>query len=258
MALFAGFPLLQVLLNSFKVDSEAQTRPLGLPKEWIFTNYKDTWEIGGYARAYFNTLMIAFFVVIFVVVLVGFSSYALSKLEFKGREFFTAYFFVAISIPGFSHIVPDYFLFNKLGLIDSRWGLIIVYVAIIIPFSVLLLKNFLAGIPRELEEAAKIDGCNEIDALVHVTFPIAKPIVMTVALLAVVRVWNEFLWANTFIQTDELKNVSTRFVKFVGEYNRNMARIYTASVIAIAPVIVMYTLFSKKFIEGMTSGSVKG
>lgn len=257
MALFAAVPLVQVLLNSFRSDREVKTMPLGLPKVWV-DNYSDTWKIGGYARAYFNSFFTAVVVILAVLVLVGLGAYAICKLEFRLKGFFIAYFFVAISLPGFLYIVPDYFAMNRLGLIDTRWSLIIVYTAMQIPFNMLLLRTFLAGIPRELEEAAKIDGCNELWSFLKVTLPIAKPMFLTITILVFVNVWNEFLWSNTFITSEHLKLVATRFVKFTGEYGSNMARIYTASVITIGPVIVLYLLFSRQFIEGMTSGSVKG
>lgn len=258
MALFAAVPLLQVLLNSFRTDREVKSMPLGLPKEWVFNNYGETWDIGGYGTAYFNSLFTAFVVIAIVLVVVGLGAYAICKLDFKLKGFFTAYFFVAISLPGFLYIVPDYFLMNSIGLVDTRWSLMIVYTAMQIPFNMLLLRTFLTGIPRELEEAAKIDGCNELQCFLKITIPIAKPMFLTIAILVFVNVWNEFLWSNTFITTEELKLVATRFVKFTGEYGSNMARIYTASVITVATVIILYLLFSRKFIEGMTSGSVKG
>ena len=258
MALFAAVPLIQVLLNSFRTDREVKSMPLGLPKEWIFNNFSETWNIGGYATAYFNSLFTAFVVIAVVLVVVGLGAYAICKLNFKLRGFFTAYFFVAISLPNFLYIVPDYFVMNKMGLIDTRWSLMIVYTAMQIPFNMLLLRTFLTGIPRELEEAAKIDGCNELQSFLRITLPIAKPMFLTIAILVFVNVWNEFLWSNTFITSEPLKLVATRFVKFTGEYGSNMARIYTASVITIAPVVILYLFFSRKFIEGMTSGSVKG
>jgi raffinose/stachyose/melibiose transport system permease protein len=147
---------------------------------------------------------------------------------------------------------------NKLGLVDTLAGLIIIYTAMNIPFNMLLLKTFLSGIPREIEEAAKIDGCSELQSFLRITLPIAKPMFLTIAILVFVNVWNEYLWGNTFISTDSLKTVATRFVRFTGQYGSNMARIYTASIITIAPIIILYICFSKKFIEGMTSGSVKG
>ena len=258
MLLFALVPLLQVFINSFRSDREVKTMPLGLPKQWVFNNYPETWQIGGYGQAYINSLLIAAVVIVVVLAVAGLGAYSISKLEYKGRGFFNAYFFVAISLPGFLYIVPDYFIFNKLHLIDTRVGLMLVYIAMQIPFNMLLLKTFLAGIPRELEEAAKIDGCNELDSFMKITLPIAKPMFLTVAILVFVNVGNEYLWSNTFVTTEIIKPVATRFVKFTGEYGSDMAKIYTASVITIAPVIILYLLFSRKFIEGMTSGSVKG
>ncbi len=258
MLLFALVPLLQVFINSFRSDREVKTMPLGLPKQWVFNNYPETWQIGGYGQAYINSLLIAAVVIVVVLAVAGLGAYSISKLEYKGRGFFNAYFFVAISLPGFLYIVPDYFIFNKLHLIDTRVGLMLVYIAMQILFNMLLLKTFLAGIPRELEEAAKIDGCNELDSFMKITLPIAKPMFLTVAILVFVNVWNEYLWSNTFVTTEIIKPVATRFVKFTGEYGSDMAKIYTASVITIAPVIILYLLFSRKFIEGMTSGSVKG
>lgn len=258
MALFAVIPLLQVLINSFRSDSEVKLMPIGLPQEVTFQNYIDTWQIGEYGIAYINTLLIAAVVIVAVLVIVGLGAYALSKLEFKLKGFMTAYFFVAISLPSFLYIVPDYSILNKIGLIDTRSGLAFIYIAMQIPFNMLLLKTFLLGIPRELEEAAKIDGCSELNSFLRITVPIAKPMFLTIALLVFVNVWNEYLWSNTFISTDALKTVATRYVRFTGQYGSNMARIYTASVISMAPVIILYLLFSRRFIEGMTSGSVKG
>lgn len=258
MVVFAAFPLIQVFLNSFRSDKEVKSMPIGFPQHWILNNYPDAWKIGGYGYAYINNLIIGCSTILTVLVVVGLGAYALSKLQFKLRGFFTAYFFVAISLPSFLYIVPVYFTMNKIGLLDTRISLIIVYTAMQIPFNMLLLRTFLGGIPRELEEAAKIDGCNELASFLRITLPIAKPIFLTVALLVFVNTWNEYLWSNTFITTDELKTVATRFVKFTGQYASNMARIYTASVITIVPIIAIYLIFSQKFIEGMTSGSVKG
>ena len=258
MAAFAVIPLLQVFLNSFRTDMAVKSNPIGLPDTLVFNNYPETWKIGGYATAYLNSIFIASVVIILVIVLVGLCGYALSKMHFAGREFIIGYFFVALSLPSFLYIVPDYYVMNKLGLTNSYIGIILLYTAIELPFNMLLLRTFLMSIPRELEEAGKIDGCSELMVLIRITIPIAKPIFLTIALLTFVRVWNEFLWANTFLVADNLKTVATRYVRFVGEFSSNMVRIYTASVITVAPVILLYLIFSRRFIEGMTSGCVKG
>ena len=259
MLAFSTYPILQVYINSLRSDAAVKLRPIGFPAsdEIIFTNFAETWNIGGYGRAYLNSLFLCAVTIILILVFVGLGAYALAKIEFKGRDFFVAYFFVAISLPGFLYIVPNYFMFARLGLTNSHFGLILLYFAMQIPFNMLLLRTFLTGIPREIEEAAKIDGCSEINAFIRITVPVAKPIFMMIALLVFVNIWNEYLWAQTFIQSDALKPVATRFFKFVGEFSRNMARIYTGSVLTITPIIILYLIFSRRFIEGMTSGSIK-
>lgn len=258
LAIFELFPLVQLLFNSFRTDAEIKSSPLGLPKAWTLANYPETWKMGGYSRAFLNSLWICFWTILITVVIISIAAYALAKIEFKGREFFVAYFLFGMAIPSFAYLIPTYYIFNQLGLSNSHTGLIISHVAGNIPFKLLLLRTFLLGIPRELEESAKVDGCTELQAFLHVTLPLAKSIVMTVAVLIFLSCWNEFTFANTFITTDSLRPVSTRFVKFTTEYSSDFAKIFTSGVISIAPVVVLYLLLQDSFIEGLTSGSVKG
>lgn len=255
---FELFPIILVVFNSFRSNPDCKTSPIGLPDFTYLENYVDTWTIGGYGRAYINTLIVAFAVIAIVLVFDGLAAYALAKLNMKFKSVINGYFFVAMSLPGFLYIITVYSVMNKIGLVGTYWALIIVYTAQQVPFNLILLRTFLSGIPRELEEAAKIDGCNEIQSFLRITVPIAKSIFLTVGLLVFCAVWNEFLWSNTFIPVDEMKTVATRYVKFTGQYSSNMARIYTASVFSIVPIAVLYLLFSRRFIEGLTSGSVKG
>jgi len=255
---FSLIPLLQVFINAFRTRTDIMRRPFGLPEQWVFNNWYETWQIGGYGTAFINSIVISAAVIVLVLGIVGLGAYALSKLEFKGKEFFMVYFFAAIAIPGFLSLVPNFFLFNAIGLVNTRTSLVILYTAGQIPFNMLLLRTFLAGIPREVEEAAKIDGCSEIQAFTMITLPIAKSIFMTVAILIFVNVWNEFLLASTFITSDSLRPAATRFIRFVGEFGSDWERIYTAAAITTLPIILMYLVLSRRFIEGMASGSVKG
>ncbi|MEM1485132.1 carbohydrate ABC transporter permease [Oscillospiraceae bacterium PP1C4] len=258
LGIFSAFPLLQVLINSFRTEKDLKSMPLGLPSEWIFTNFKETWVVGGYTQAFMQSTKIAAAVILIVLLSAGAAAYALTIMQFRGKELFIAYFFMAISIPGFLYIVQDYFIFNRLGLVNTSLGLIIAYSAMEIPFNLLLLRTFFNGIPKELVEAGKIDGCNEFSVFFKVIVPVSKPIFMTVALLVFTKTWNEFLWANTFITDDLKKTVALKFIKFTAEHMESMSQIYTASVITIVPVLVLYLVFQRNFIEGMTSGSVKG
>ena len=143
-------------------------------------------------------------------------------------------------------------------MVNTRLSVIIIYSAGYIPFAILLIRTFLVGIPKELEEAGKIDGCGEIGVFLHITVPLLKPILATVSLIVFVWCWNEFLWSNTFLTTDSIRTVATRFYKFTSEWSKDLAKIYTAGVITLAPIIVLYLALQKSFIEGLTSGAVKG
>lgn len=258
LAAFELFPLLQLLFNSFRPDIEIKKYPIGFPRTFTLANYMDTWKIGNYGRAFLNSFWVCFWTILITLTVIGLAGYALAKIEFKGRGAFTAYFLMAMAVPAFSHLIPTYYLFNKLGIQNTHLSLILIYSAAGIPFNLMLLRTFLLGIPRELEEAAKVDGCNELSTFLRITLPLSKSMFMTVALLIFLKSWNEFVVANTYVTEDSLRTVSTRFVKFTTEYNNNFGRIFTSGVISMAPVVILFLLLQKRFIEGLTSGGLKG
>lgn len=258
LLVFQTFPLIQLLFNSFRTTAEIQTFPLGFPKEFTLQNYPETWEKGGYAQAFLNSILVGAVTIALVLGLIGIAAYALSKLEFKGKNFFIAYFLMSMSIPTFAYLIPVYFMFNLVGLTNSLVGLIFLYVGRNIPFNLLLLRTFLLGIPRELEESAKVDGCTELTAFFRITLPIAKSIFLTISLLIFLNTWNEFLFANTFLVSDATRTVATRFIRFTSEFGTDFAKIFTAGVITISPIVILYLCMQRQFIEGLTSGGVKG
>lgn len=258
LMLFQLFPLIVLLLNTFRTDTQIKQSPLAWPEQFSLINYVETWIKGSYAIAFRNSIFIGICVIVGVVSLAGLAAYGLARLRMPVKDFFIGYFMFAMSFPAFMFIVPLYYTFSTVGLSNTHTGLIIIYTAIYIPFSMLLIRTFLVGIPRELEEAGKIDGCGEFTVFLRITMPLALPILMTVSLIVFVWSWNEFLWANTFLTLDDMRTVSTRFYKFTGEWSTDLAKIYTAGMIALAPIIVLYLLLQKSFIEGLTQGSVKG
>lgn len=252
------FPLVALFLNSLRKDAAIKIKPVSIPEGITFENYRTVWVKGEYATAYLNSLMIGICTVLIILFLGGMAAYALAKLNVPFRSFFLGYFTLGMSIPGFMYISPNYATFTHLGIIDTQLSLIIIYSCIFMCFNLLMIRTYLIGIPKELEEAGRIDGCNEINVVWYITFPLARPILTTVALLVFVNCWNEFLWANTFLNRDEVRTVATRFYKFVAQYTVDLANIYTAGVIAILPIVILYLCLQRKFIEGMTAGGVKG
>ncbi len=256
--LLQALPLTQLFLNSVRTDNEIKTYPIGFPTVPQFNNFVETWITGSYGRAFLNSAFIGFVDIVIVLTLASLAAYALTKMKFRGNGFVTGYFTLALAIPGFLYIVPLFFMLSNLNLTNSHGGIIIVYAAMELPFNLLLIRSFLLGIPTEIEEAAKVDGCNEFSAFARIIVPLAKPIFMTCALLVFLRTWNEYLWANTLLQEDTLRTVATRFVVFTSEWSSDFSRIFAAGVISITPIIVLYLCLQSYFVSGLTSGSVKG
>ena len=258
LALFQLFPLVTMLMNSFRTDKAIKNLPVALPEHFFLTNYRDAWVKGGYTVAYLNSIFVGAVVVLAVLTLGGLSAYSMAKLPLPKRELFIGYFTMSMAIPGFLCIVPVYYVMAKIGLASTQIGIALVYVALFLPLNTMLIRTYLIGLPRELEEAGKIDGCGELGVFWYITLPLARPIITTVALLVFASCWNEFLWANTFLTVDSTRTVATRFYNFVSEHTSDAALIYTSGVITLAPIAILYLTLQDNFIEGLTAGGVKG
>ena len=258
VAAFQLFPLVILFINSMRTDVEIKQMPIGITAHPTLQNYADTWVKGGYAVAFRNSFFVGICVIAIVLLFASLAAYGLSRLDIPGKSFFIGYFMFGMSFPAFLYIVPLYYRFSTIGLVNTHWSLIIIYSTSYLSFSILLVRTFLIGIPRALEEAGKIDGCSELGVLWHITMPLCLPILTTVALIVFVWSWNEFTWANTFISRDSLRTVSTRFYKFASEHSNDVAKTYTAGLISLSPIIVLYLCLQRTFIEGLTQGSLTG
>lgn len=252
------FPLIIVALNSLRGDNEVALSMLGFPTQPLFSNYVNAWVKGNYTSAYASTLLISLVTALLVMVLTGLAAYGLVKTNAYGKKFFNDYFVIGLSIPYFAMMVPVFYIFLKFNLVDTQLGMIVLYTATNIPFSYMFVKAFLEGLPRELDEAARIDGCSEMQNFYYNILPLAKPILTSTVLITFVNCWNEFLFSNLFLQSNDVRTVALQFYNFTGKYNIEYGLMYAAAVITIAPVILIYLLTQNTFIEGMTTGSVKG
>lgn len=251
-------PLVTVFLNSLSTASTLTNHLIDFSFNFHFENYPHVWGKGHYLISYRNSLIIGVGTTLLVVIVDSLAAYSVTKLKPYCKGIFLGYLFVSVSIPSFTFLVPTYFIFTKLGLVNTYFGLILIIAAMQIPFNLLLLQSFFLGIPNELQESAKIDGCNEFQTLFYIIRPLAKPIITTVSLLTFVASWNDFLFSNTFMQSDNLRTVAVRFYLFSGRYSTDYAAIYSAAAITILPIIIIYLILQKSFIEGMVTGSIKG
>lgn len=257
VATFQIVPIIIIAFNSFRTDKEIKKFPIGFPTQANIDNFLEAWRIGGYSRAYLNSITVSIVTTLIVLIFSMLMGYFIAKTNIRIKNFLIIYFGVAMSIPLLSYLAPLYYNFSELGLVNNRMGLILIYIAMNLPFNILLARTFILGIPNELSEAAVIDGCTTFQIIGKIIIPLSKPIVTTIALIVFVSTWNEFTVANTFLQDTVLKTVSTRYVLFVAEKGSNLAMIYTAGMISMIPIVFVFILLQNYFVEGMTAGSIK-
>jgi raffinose/stachyose/melibiose transport system permease protein len=258
LAFVAAAPLAVLMFNALKDPAELGRNPLGPPSVPHFANFLEAWERGGFAVTIRNSAVITLGTVLGVCLISGLAAYALGRLNVRGSDAFVVYLFVGTTIPGQLFVIPLFFLWVRLGLVDTHLGLVVVYWAIFTPFTTLLLRSYLLSLPRELEEAARVDGAGELQVLTRIVLPLAWPGVLVVALVAALMAWNEFFFAVTILQSQELKPVTTSFLAFSGRFSQNWALTSAAAIIVILPMLALFLAMQRRFIAGMTAGALKG
>lgn len=251
-------PLAWVFMLALKSTTEIRDSPYSLPAAPRWGVFKDVWLNSDYKTYFLNSTVVVGVAIVILIVVAAMAAYAFAKLPFRGSEAVFNLIFAAIMIPGQILLIPLFRMLVRYGLINSLFGLSMVYVAVQLPMAVYILRSFFAQIPREMLEAARIDGCSEWGIFWRVMFPIATPAISTIMIINFVQLWNEFLFASILIQQEAKKTLPLGVMKFVGDVYEDIGRMAAGLLIAAVPVIVIYLFFSEKFIKGMTQGSVKG
>ena len=254
-------PILWSILLSFKTNNEIVNTPLALPDTWNFGNYQRAVDTIDFGMMYFNTVFIVLIATFFSVVITFMSSFAIARMTFKRKntaDYIYFYLLMGVSIPVYVLLFPIYRIDSLLGILGTRVGLILPYIAVNISFNTLLFVGFLRGIPEELEEAAIIDGCRLWDLCTKVVIPVMKPTFITIVIFNAVYIYNEFPFASTFIQNDRLNTVSLMTSMFKGQYSMDYSGIIAASLMIMLPELIFYMFLQKYIIGGMTAGAVKG
>ena len=258
LALLALGPLVVLAFNSLKTSAEIGRNPLGPPLSPVFENFPDAWSQGDFATTLVNSTILTAGTVIGVCVIAGTSAYAMARLDLPGTDAILLYLFVASAVPFQLFLVPLFFMWSTLQLTNTRLGLIIIYWAIFSPLATLLLRSYLVGLPRDFEDAARIDGANELQVLLRVVLPLSWPGLLTVALVSGLAAWNEFFFAITFIQDNNLKPVTTSFLAFQSNFSQDWGLTSAAAIYIILPIVVLFLLLQRRFISGLTAGGLKG
>jgi raffinose/stachyose/melibiose transport system permease protein len=255
---FALGPLLVVAFNSVKDAAEIGRNPLGPPTEFHWENYPRAWQIGNFATTTRNSLILVVGAVTGVLFLGGMAAYALARLNLPGGGLLMLYLLVGSSLPVQLFLVPLFFMWRQLGLVNNLFGLIIIYIAVNSPFAIFLLRSYLVGLPPDFEDAARVDGANEWQVFTRVILPLSWPAFLTVGLVVSLGVWNEFLLATVFLTEQHLFTVVTSYYNFTARFSRDWSLTSAAAVMMIAPILVVFLSLQRRFIAGLTQGGVKG
>lgn len=251
------YPLLWMLISGFKTKSELFLNTWAFPKEWLWENYKTAWEVG-VGRYFFNSVFVTSVSVVLSVIISACCAFALSRFEFKGEKIILLIVVGALMLSPQVSLISLYKLLQKLNIYNTYLALIIPYVAFRIPFTTFLIRSYFLDLPREVEDAAYIDGCNSWGVFWKIILPMSKPIVSTASLLAAMQVWNEFMFALVFIEDSNLKTIPIGLMSLRSTLSTDWTVLLAGLSISAIPMVILFIIFQKQFVRGMTSGSVKG
>ncbi|WP_179952697.1 carbohydrate ABC transporter permease [Cohnella abietis] len=254
------YPFLFVLFSSVKSDNqEIASNPFGLPSSFHFENYHEAWVNAKISTYFINSLYIATLCSIATILISSLAAFAITRMRYlKISKGLYQFILIGMLIPGNALLLPVYILLKDANILGTHLALIIPYTAGAIPFTVIILSAFMRSIPSELEEASVMDGLSAKGIFWRIILPITVPALVTVFIVNFIGNWNEFLMANYFISTDELRTLPVGMVGFRDTYNTNYAQMSAGIVYSIVPVMIIYGVLQKQIIEGLTAGSVKG
>ncbi|MDO4470329.1 MAG: carbohydrate ABC transporter permease [Bacillota bacterium] len=256
ISLIVIIPLVVLFLNSFKTSAEANKMTLSLPTEWVFENYATVIEQGKLISSFFNGLLYATCSVVVIVILVSAAAFVISRNQ-KGINKFLYYFIISgIAMP--INNVALMKVMQGFHLVNTRIGIILLYAAINIPLSLFLAYGFISTIPREIDEAAVLDGCTPIQMFVKVIAPLLKPIISTLFVLNFMAVWNDFTMPLYYLNNSKKWPMTLAVYNFFGAFENSWNLVAADIMLTLLPVLVVFIIGQKYIVGGVSAGSVKG
>jgi raffinose/stachyose/melibiose transport system permease protein len=252
------YPLLWVLLNSFKTNTDLFTSPWGIPREWHPENYRNAWTTARINVYFFNSVIVSATSLFFSLLLSTTVSFAITRLKFKLSAVVFWVFTVGMMIPVHATLIPIFLMFSRIRLTNSLYSLIVPYTAFSLPIAVMIFTGFFKTFPKELEEAAVIDGSTIKGMFLRITLPMCKPCIATVAIYNFLGMWNELNYALVLIRSRSKMTLPIGMTGFKEQFTTDYAGMFAAVIITIIPTIIVYIVFNKQIIEGMTIGALKG
>lgn len=253
------FPLYWIALTSFKPASQIAEFPVRYwPREFSLENYVSLFQKAQFGQYLVNSVIVSASAALVATTIALLSAYVLSRFSFRGKGAIMLAFLITQMIPAFIALGPLYQMFVNLGLVDSRFGLVLVYIAMTIPFSAIMLRGFFDNVPDSLEEAAMVDGASRFGALWRVLVPVMTPGIIATFIFNFVNSWNELFLAVTLINSDSNRTIPTALNGFISSFNIEWGPMSAAAVLTILPTMVLFAFASRWIVAGLTQGATKG
>lgn len=258
-ALTCIFPVVWLFYTTFKTQTEFSIDVLALPRSWAnLTNYEYVLKKMPILQAMFNTMRVTLIVLLLVLFFAFVNGYFMARFRFRGKNALSLIYMSNLLIPIHAILVPVYIMFTKLGLSNHWYSTIIPCVCMELTTSIFLVRSYLESVPRELEEAASIDGSSFSRTMFRIILPTVRPVLVTSGIISFFHVWNEFPFSLILFKDERDYTMPLMLMRFKGEYFTDYPRVMTSIFVAIIPALVVYSLFSKQIIKGMMAGAVKG
>lgn len=255
---FVGFPLLWMFVSSIKPATELFVRPPSIfPRVISFEWYKVIFMRTNAPRWFMNSFLIAFITMVLNIVISTLASYSIVRFKYPGRHVFIFGSLIGYVFPAILLLVPIYILINRLNLVGTYAGVIIPHLIQTLPFSIWLLRSFYSMIPKDLEEAAMLDGASNFGAFIRITLPLAAPGVLSTALFAFILSWNEYLFASVIATNDSVKTLPVGISTFIASFDIRWGEIMALGTITTIPVIIFFGIMQKYFVKGIIAGALK-
>lgn len=258
MIAFLVFPLLLLVFNSLKTQTQIFESPMGIPHGVTWDNFRTVIAGGTFLINLRNSAIVAFSTVILAIIVTAPAGYALSRFKFRGRTAFSMWLLATQAFPGIIMVLGLFTVLKVYGLINTLPGLVIMHTSFALPFSIWLLKGYFDKIPIDLEEAARIDGCTRLRALVSIILPLSVPGLLAVATFSLLLSWNEFFFALVIMRTNETWTLPVYLARFLGSGGVvQWGPLSAAALLVTIPVFVLFLLGQRYLVSGLTGGAIK-
>lgn len=258
LCIFAIAPLAWAISSAFKSDSEIMTTLSFIPRQPTLDHFKVVLGQTQFRLWFLNSLIVSLSTTLLAIVIGSLAGYAMSRWQFRGRGFYGNTLLVVQMFPGVMLAIPLYLLLTKYYLIDTLWALLVTYLTFALAFSVWMLKGYFDGIPREIEEAALIDGASKLGILWRIILPLAGPGITTVAVFAFLLAWNEFFFAYVFLASSSKYTLSLGMYSFIQQFTTQWGNIMAAGTLTTLPVLAFFFLLQRALTRGLVAGAMKG